>query len=415
MNLTMLSSLKSGRRLMGPPITIALAVSLAAILCGPALSNAQTPPAPSPSAAQEKATAKEAVEPAPAPPVTQPEPAVRSVSLVAPRVEMWPDQIEAQGNIMPWQETRVGTEIGGLRLVSVLVNVGDVVKKGQVLARLNPATVEVELEAANAQLMETQAALAQAEATLDRAKRLAPSGGISQQELTLYETQKQTAAARLSATRAQVKTQQLRLESATLVAPDDGVISSRSAAEGAIVQAGSELFRLIRQGRLEWRAEVNGETLLKLSTGQEVTVKSPLGQEVKGRVRQVSPTIDVTTRNGLVYVDLPSDTNFKAGLHVSGTLAIKRKALVLPASAVAHDGEKSQVFTVNAANGKVEAIDVKIGRTRNKQEEILSGLDEHTQVIANDVESLKTGDFVNVQEAQGKQKVSQEPSSSTRS
>ena len=415
MNYTTLPPSPPGKRLrkLSNAVAIALAVSFATVLCTPGPTNAQT--APAPSTAQESDKGKIAAEPAPAseaPPAEQP---VRSVSLVTPRVEMWPDQIEAQGNIMPWQETRVGTEIGGLRLVSVQANVGDVVKKGQVLARLNPATVEVELEAANAQLIETQAALAQAEATLDRAKRLAPSGGISQQELTLYETQKQTAAARLSATRAQVKTQQLRLESATLVAPDDGVISSRTAAEGAIVQAGSELFRLIRQGRLEWRAEVGGETLLKLSAGQEVTVKSPLGQEIKGRVRQVSPTIDLTTRNGLVYVDLPSDTNFKAGLHVSGTLAIKRKALVVPSSAVAHDGEKSRVFTVNAADGKVEAVDVKIGRTRNKQEEIVSGLDEQTPVIARDVDSLKAGDFVKVQEAQEKQKVSNEASSSTRS
>jgi len=218
--------------------------------------------------------------------------------------------------------------------------------------------------------------------------------------MTLYETQKQTAAARLNAARAQVKTQQLRLNSATLVAPDDGVISSRSVAEGAIVQAGSELFRLIRQGRLEWRAEVKGETLLKISAGQEVTVKSPLELEVKGHVRQVSPTIDMTTRNGLVYVDLPPNTNLKAGLYVSGTIAlIKRKALTLPSSAVLHEGEVSRVFKVNASS-KIEAVEVQIGRVKDGQEEITSGLDGHTQVIAKDVELLKTGDTVNVQEAQ---------------
>jgi len=381
-------------------IAIALILPLAFFLCVSTSSSAEPPVSPSRTTVPQKNTkGQDAPITAPAPQAAPPARPVRSVSLVTPKTEMWPDQIEANGNVMPWQETRIGTEIGGLRLVSVLANVGDVVKKGEVLARLNPTTVEIDLESANAQLMEAQAALGQAAATLERAKRLAPSGGVSKQELTLYETQKQTAEARLSAARAQVKTQQLRLDSATLVAPDDGVISSRSVAEGAIVQAGSELFRLIRQGRLEWRAEVNGETLLKLSVGQEVSVKSPLGPEVKGRVRQISPTIDLTTRNGLVYVDLPLDANLKAGLYVSGTLAMsKRKALILPSSAVLHEGGLHHVFQVNTDN-KVEAVEVQIGRVKGDREEITSGLDGRSQVIAKDIEFLKTGDSVNVQEA----------------
>ena len=362
--------------------------------------HAQTPP---PATAPKAASAV----PAASAPITPP--AQRAVALIAPRIEMWPEQMEAQGNIMPWQETRVGTEIGGLRLISVRVNAGDTVKKGQVLAQLNPVSVETELDAANAQLMEAQAALAQAEATLERGKRLAPSGGVSQQELTLYETQKQTAAARLNAARALVKTQQLRLDSATLVAPDDGVISSRSAIEGAIVQAGSELFRLIRQGRLEWRAEVKGETLLKLRVGQKVTVNSPLGPDVEGHVRQVSPTIDLTTRNGLVYVDLPLDTNLKAGLKVTGTLALsKRKALVVPATAVLHEGAAARVFKVNA-DSKVEAVEVKIGRVQGDYEEITSGLDVHSLIIAKDVDLLKVGERVNALAAQDAQKLTQAP------
>ena len=392
------------RRLKVSSIALALALPVVFLLLSTPPSNAQTAAA---------AVAAKPVSPVPVPaavPTPAPAPAekpARSVSLVAPRVEMWADQMEASGNIMPWQETRVGTEIGGLRLVSVLVNAGDVVKKGQVLARLNPVTVETELEAANAQLMEAQATLAQAEATLERGRRLAPSGGVSQQELTLYETQKQTATARVSAARAQVKAQQLRLDSATLVAPDDGVISSRLAIEGAIVQAGSELFRLIRQGRLEWRAEVKGETLIKLRAGQKATVRSPLGPDVEGHVRQVSPTIDLSTRHGLAYVDLPLDTDLKAGLNVSGTLSLgKRKALVLPASAVLHTGSTARVFTVNASS-KVEPIVVVVGRTQGEFEEIVSGLDETTRVIGRDLESLKAGDLVNVLATREEQKVSQ--------
>lgn len=350
---------------------------------GPALEGKLSRPTPAAAATAQSASV---------PPVARPRP----VSLLAPEIERWPDWIEASGNVMPWQESHIATEIGGLRVLSVLVSAGDVVRKGQVLARLNPAPVEVELEAANAQLAEAEAALAQAVATLDRANRLAPTGGVSRQELTLYETQKHTSEARLDAARAKVKAQQLRLDAATLLAPDDGMIASRSVTEGAIVQAGSELFRLIRQGRLEWRAEVSGETLLKLSPGQAARIRSPLGPEIAGRVRQVSPTVDLDTRKGLVYVDLPPEANLKAGLQVAGTLAIgEREVLVLPAATVLCQAATCRVFKVGVDN-RIEALAVGTGRTQSDRVEITAGLDQQSRVVASDVAALRPGDPVEV-------------------
>lgn len=334
---------------------------------------------------------------APAQPAGTSTAAVLPVSVLKAKNETWPEQIEASGNIMPWQESQISAEVGGLRLVSVLVNEGDSVKKGQVLAHLDTATVEIDLAVAEAQRVEAEALLAQAIATLERANRLAPSGGVSRQELTLYETQKNTAEARLNGARAQVKRQQIKMDLATLSAPDDGLISSCSATEGSIVQAGAELFRLIRKGRLEWRAEVRGDALLRLAPGQEVVIESPLGPEVKGRVRRVSPTIDTTTHKGLVYVDLPSGNEFKAGLSVSGSFKLgKSKALVVPSSAIQKLGDISRVFKVDAGN-KLEAIEVKTGRVRNDSVEILAGLDEHTQVVAKDLARLRDGELVKVQ------------------
>lgn len=322
---------------------------------------------------------------------------VQTVKLTRAKVEQWPDHVEASGNVMPWQEISIGPQIGSLALTEVLVGIGDTVKKGQVLARLDVSTIETDLESANAQLAEAEAGLAQATATLDRGRRLAPSGGVSQQDLTLYETQKRTAEARVAMARAQLKRQQIRLDFATLVAPDDGVISYSSASEGAIVQAGNELFRLIRQSRLEWRAEVKGELLLRLAVGQEATITSPLGTSVKGRVRRLSPTIDLTTRNGSAYVDLPAGTDLKAGLHVAGTINVgMRKALVLPESAVLRGEQDGKVFKLNAEN-RVQAIAVKLGRTKDGMVEILgSGVDSHTPVIVSGVQLLKTGELVTV-------------------
>lgn len=312
------------------------------------------------------------------------------VSLIRPRVDVWPDHIEVLGDVMPWQEVHINTEIGGLRLTSLQVSVGDFVRKGQVLALLDTASVEAELDSVNAQLVEAEAAQAQADATLERAKRLVSSGGVSQQELAQYETQKQTANARLAAARARLRAQQLKLDSARLLAPDDGLISASTVGEGDIVRAGAELFRLIRQGRLEWRAEVPGEALLKLEPGQEVSISSPLGDEVKGRVRRLSPTIDLRSRTGIAYVDLPLETRFKAGLRVKGQLLTQRKALVLPASAIQHSEAGERVFALDA-NGKLRAIKVETGRTQGEDVEITSELNPRTRIVASGVDALKPG------------------------
>lgn len=332
--------------------------------------------------------------PLPAKPPVVAKPVLPSVTLIRPSSEMWPAIAEASGYVMPWQEIHIGTEIGGLRLSSILVSVGDTVKKGQILARLNAATVETDLDSANAQQAEAEGTLVQAVATLDRAKRLAPSGGVSQQDLTLYETQKHTAEARLNSAKALVKRQQLRLENATLMAPDDGVISSSSVSEGMIVPAGSDLFRLIRQGRLEWHAEVAGEVLLKLTPGQEAVVKSPLGAEVKGRLRRVSPTIDMTTHKGVVYVDIPAGAPLKSGLNVSGVFNIgKQAALVLPASAVLRRDGKAKVYTLNADH-RIEATEVTIGRVMGERVEILSGVSPQDLVVSKGLNTLKVGEQV---------------------
>lgn len=332
--------------------------------------------------------------PLPAKPPVVAKPVLPSVTLIRPSSEMWPAIAEANGYVMPWQEIHIGTEIGGLRLSSILVSVGDTVKKGQILARLNAATVETDLDSANAQQAEAEGTLVQAVATLDRAKRLAPSGGVSQQDLTLYETQKHTAEARLNSAKALVKRQQLRLENATLMAPDDGVISSSSVSEGMIVPAGSDLFRLIRQGRLEWHAEVAGEVLLKLTPGQEAIMKSPLGAEVKGRLRRVSPTIDMTTHKGVVYVDIPAGAPLKSGLNVSGVFNIgKQAALVLPASAVLRRDGKAKVYTLNADH-RIEATEVTIGRVKGERVEILSGVSPQDLVVSKGLNTLKVGEQV---------------------
>jgi RND family efflux transporter MFP subunit len=182
------------------------------------------------------------------------------------------------------------------------------------------------------------------------------------------------------------------------VAPDSGIISSRSATVGAVVGVGTELFRLIRQGRLEWRAEVTAAELSRIQPGAPVQVKAANGSELTGRVRTVGPTIDPQTRNALVYVDLPpslsANAPFKAGMFASGAFDLgSSSALTVPQQAVAVRDGFSYVFRVNP-DQRVSQVKVGTGRRLGDQVEIVSNLPPDAQIVATGAGFLNDGDLV---------------------
>ncbi|NDD14037.1 MAG: efflux RND transporter periplasmic adaptor subunit, partial [Betaproteobacteria bacterium] len=238
---------------------------------------------------------------------SSPRPAL-TVKVAMAQSSHWATKITANGNIAAWQEASVGSESNGLKLSEVLVQVGDTVKAGQVLARFANETVLADLAQAQAALAEARASAAEAKGNADRARALQPTGVFSIQQTQQILTAEQTAAARVESAQAVVAVQQLRLKHTQVVAPDAGIISSRTATVGAVTAGGTELFRLIRKGRLEWQAEVTAAELPALRTGMKASLTPVGGTPVEGRVRMVAPTINPQTRNGLVYVDLLPST-----------------------------------------------------------------------------------------------------------
>ncbi len=330
-----------------------------------------------------------------APAATAPRPAL-TVTVTTPMRVTVTTAVAANGNIAAWQEAIVGAEANGMRLAEVLVNVGDVVRKGQVLARFDSAMVTADLAQSRATVAEAEAHLAEAAANAQRARDLQPSGALSAQQVAQLLTAERTAQARLEAVKAAQQVQQLRLQQAEVLAPDSGVISARSATVGAVVPAGTELFRLIRQGRLEWRGEVAAADLAQIRRGQRVQVDAS-GAPVTGTVRQVAPTVDAATRNALVYVDLP-DTGgrLKAGMFARGEFATgSSMALTLPQSAVLLRDGFSYIFTVGA-DDRVTQGKVTTGRRSGDRVEILQGLDEKARVVASGGGFLADGDTVRV-------------------
>ena len=323
----------------------------------------------------------------------------------------FPIRVSANGNIMAWQEASVGTEANGLRLTDVKVNVGDTVRRGQQLATFAADTVEAELAQSRAAAAEADVALAEATANAERARLLQASGALSAQQIHQYLSAEHTARARLDAARAVEKTQRLRVAQTRIAAPDDGVISARLATVGAVLPAGQELFRLIRGGRLEWRAEVAATDLSRLKPGQKVRVTPNGGDAIEGRLRMLAPVIDIQTRNGMVYVDLPPSNTARAGMFARGEFEIgASEVMTLPQSAVQLREGFSYVMRVGP-DSRVIQTKVVPGRRSGDRVQITSGLDREDRVVVSGAAFLGDGDLVLV--ADGPKKAARPTASSS--
>lgn len=339
-------------------------------------------------AASSRADDKKAAAPRPALTVTTARPATAQLPL----------RLAANGNVAAWQEAVIGSESNGLRLREVRVNVGDVVKKGQVLAVFDADPVNADLAQARAALQEAEANAAAAQADAQRARALQSSGAMSEQQVTQYITAGRTAAARVAAARATMSQQQLRLKYTQVVAPDSGIVSARSATVGAVAGVGTELFRMIRQGRLEWRAEVTSAELPRMKPGLKAQVKTASGATVTGTVRTVAPTVDPQSRVALVYVDLPPSLSpgapLKAGMFAGGQFELgESSALTVPQQAIAVRDGFSYVFRLNA-DSRVSQVKVSTGRRLGERVEVVAGLPADALVVVSGAGFLNDGDLV---------------------
>ncbi len=323
-----------------------------------------------------------------------------TVTLTQPKNGMLAIKLAANGSVAAWQEATIGAETPGLRVAELHANVGDYVKRGQLLASFAAESVEADVALARAAVAEAQANAAESAANADRARAVQGSGAISAQQVNQYLTQEQTGKARVASAKAQLDSQLLRLKNTQLLAPDSGTISARSASVGSVVGAGTEMFRLIRQGRLEWRGEVTSAEIGRITTGTAVTLTAPSGAQMKGKVRALAPTVDAASRNGLVYVDMPAaPASFKPGMFARGEFELGSSgALTVPqATVVVRDGF-SYVVRVGADN-RVAQVKVQTGRVVGDQIEIQSGVKPEDKLVASGGGFLSDGDLVKVVEA----------------
>lgn len=319
-----------------------------------------------------------------------------TVEVAVAQTQSWPQTLQASGPVSAWQEVIVSPETGGLRLAELLVDVGASVKRGQLLARLADATVQAELRKQEAAVAQARATLDQAVSNMQRAKIAESSGALSAQKIEEYRITEATSRASLASAQAELDSSKLKLVQTRIVAADDGIVSSKSAVLGNVVSAGAELFRLVRQGRVEWRPELDARQLAVVRAGQTARISLPGGEQVEGQVRLVGPTLSTSTGRATVYVSLPAGNLSRAGMFVSGTLELDAKpALTLPQSAIVMRDGRSYVYVI-ADGDKVNSRPVVTGRRRGDRVEVLSGLDGDARIVASGGAFLSEGAQVTV-------------------
>ena len=267
--------------------------------------------------------------------VSRPALTVRTTAL---REDKWARTLTANGSILPWQEAIITAQVQGLRIADVKVSIGDHVRRGDVLV------------------------------TLDNFAHLIddPAAAHSVQ--------------------------------GRILAPDDGIISAANANAGSMVQPGVELFRLIRKGRLEWRAELTADELMLLRKGMPAEITVGEGRVIRGTVRAISPAVNMQTRYGYALVALPDSSGIIAGVYAHGTFDVsgsKKTLSSLPQSAVMQRGSMTYVLVVGADNHVHERA-VKAGQRSGDRIEIKQGLKPNEPVVESGGPFLTEGDVVQV-------------------
>jgi RND family efflux transporter MFP subunit len=304
--------------------------------------------------------------------------------------------VVANGTVYAWQEIVVGPEVGGYRVAAVNVEVGDRVRKGQELVQLSEDLLASDVTSKRANLEQAQASLENAESAYRRATSLSGSGALSQSDVDKLRAEELAAKARVEVSKAELQASDLRLRHTRVTAPDDGVISARSVNVGQVAQVGTEMLRLLRQGRVEWRAEIPESRIREIRVGQNVKLTTADGAQLDGKVRAIAPTIESSTRAGLVYVDIPSTGAARPGMFARGEILLGQTAAsMVPLSSVVTQDGYTYVFVVNEQQLVVRRR-VETGAVHEKLIEIVGGVEPGEHIVDKGAGFLKDGDRVRV-------------------
>lgn len=325
-------------------------------------------------------------------------PSTTTVSAITTTMASLPRIVVASGTVSAWEEVPVGAETGGLNATVVHVDEGSYVRQGQPLVQMNDVLLRAQMRQQQANVQTAEANAARDDAALGRAQELKEKGFLSQASMDQALANQRASNANLAAARAGLAETRTRVEQAIIRAPVSGLIIRRNVTRGQIIEQGSELFRIVRDGRLELDAQVPETDLPALAAGQSARITSSQATPSVGTIRIVTPEVDPQTRLGLARISLDPASGLKAGMFARAEISAgTRDATAVPTGAVLYRNNKSGVFVIEADN-KVRFVPVTV-LMRSDAQTSVSGLAVGARVAVEGAGFLNEGDAVTVARA----------------
>jgi len=301
------------------------------------------------------------------------------------------------GSIQPERKADLRAEVSAV-VLQVLKENGDVVRRGDVLARLDQTAILDNLRSAEDNARNAAQSLDQAERNLQRLITLRASGMTSLQALDDAEVRRNGAKSELSASNARAVLARQQLERTIVRAPFDGVVSDRKVSAGDTASIGKELFKVIDPNSMRFAGRVSADKISVVTVGQAVSfrINGYAGQEFRGKITRVDPSANDVTRQVEVLVSFNDAKQPRvSGLYAEGTIeAANVKALTLPESVLVRAGDKSSVWRVKA--NALNQVDLALGARdpRTGDIEVRGGLKEGDTILRNPSSSFKEGQIV---------------------
>ena len=330
------------------------------------------------------------------------EQSVLSVETVSPSQDDIGRTLSADGTINAKDIASVSAKVSGVAIERVLVEEGDRVRAGQVLAMFDTDAMEQQVLQAEADVAEAEATLANASADAARVLPLIDIDAISKQEADRYRTSEVRARAALQASKARLSNQRLTLDNATVVAPVSGIISEKMIEVGQVA-GGEPLFTIIKDGILEWRAELDPKLVGDINIGTPVRVALPGDDSVMGQVNRIAPTAD-NNRQITIYASLAANSKIRAGMYQTGEFLLgSASTQTIPNSAIVSNDGYDYVMLVTdltttdgKSMGRIKQQRVTLGERLGENVAVLEPLPSDSRIVQQGGSFLNDGDLVRI-------------------
>lgn len=306
-----------------------------------------------------------------------------------------PGALTASGRLLAREEVAVGADLNGFRVTRVLVEEGEWVRRGQVLATLDDSLLRPQVDQLRATLAQQEVAAEQAAAQAARVEGLDGQGVLSGEAIESRRFAARSARAALAATRAQLKDVLVRQSHLLIRAPTNGLVLERTVRPGDTSSTGTPMFRLARDGLIEHYAELSESDIARIGIGDPAEVTLPSGKRLAGKVRLIGTRIEGQTGLAIARIALPRDNELRQGGFAEARFTRNFTVLAVPAGAVQFDADGASVKVIDGQD-RIHRMKVRTGKRARGLVEIASGISEGALVAVKGSAFVLDGDKVHV-------------------